>query len=269
MKKLLALILAAALALSLVACGGGSGAGDTNTPSTPSTENGDTTSTDTPSNETENVPNNENEKESLLLSASEFSGQEFTTALNNNPLKAKQDHIGNAYIFTGFFNNITDTYGDFVLWMDGAQYDDFAQVNMSQEELININLTDIVRIVGIFEDYNNKVVISPAYLLDDNITFEVTGTISDKSYNGRKLLNDSFVTVIDGNSNINLGLFGEIRLDMTDIQNCNTGDYITVRGSITHNGSEISVTDITSYNIISEEEYYKMFEEYDRMMAEK
>ena len=39
MKKLLALILAAALALSLVACGGGSGAEDTNTPST---GNGDT-----------------------------------------------------------------------------------------------------------------------------------------------------------------------------------------------------------------------------------
>ena len=31
MKKLLALILSAALALSLVACGGGSGAGDNNT----------------------------------------------------------------------------------------------------------------------------------------------------------------------------------------------------------------------------------------------
>ena len=40
MKKLLALILAAALALSLVACGGDSGAGDTNTPNT---GNGDTT----------------------------------------------------------------------------------------------------------------------------------------------------------------------------------------------------------------------------------
>ena len=46
MKKLLALMLAAALALSLVACGGDSGAGDTNTPSG---GNGDTTGTDTPS----------------------------------------------------------------------------------------------------------------------------------------------------------------------------------------------------------------------------
>lgn len=33
MKKLLALMLTAALALSLVACGGGGGTGDTNTPS--------------------------------------------------------------------------------------------------------------------------------------------------------------------------------------------------------------------------------------------
>ena len=51
MKKLLALILAAALALSLVACGGGSGAGDTNTPnggeedSTQQTIDKDSTST--------------------------------------------------------------------------------------------------------------------------------------------------------------------------------------------------------------------------------
>ena len=46
MKKLLALMLAAALALSLVACGGNSGAEDNNKPSG---GNGDTTSTDTPS----------------------------------------------------------------------------------------------------------------------------------------------------------------------------------------------------------------------------
>ena len=46
MKKLLALMLAAALALSLVACGGVGGTGDTNTPSG---GNEDTTSTNTPS----------------------------------------------------------------------------------------------------------------------------------------------------------------------------------------------------------------------------
>lgn len=48
MKKLLALMLAAALALSLVACGGG-GTGDNDPPTTPSGGNGDVMSTDTPS----------------------------------------------------------------------------------------------------------------------------------------------------------------------------------------------------------------------------
>lgn len=53
MKKLLALMLAAALALSLVACGGGGGTGDNNTPSG---GNGDTTSTDTPSGGEDSTP---------------------------------------------------------------------------------------------------------------------------------------------------------------------------------------------------------------------
>lgn len=260
MKKLLALILAAALALSLVACGGGSGAGDNNTPSTPSGGNGDKTSTDTPSNETEGTPNSENEKESLLLSASEFSYQEFITALSSNPLKAKQDYSGKSYIFTGYFMDITDSYGAFNLWMDGTQYSEFAQVYMTQSELMNLNLPNIVRIVGVFDDYddsNCKAVISPAYLLDD-VTFEVTGTISDKSYNGCKVLKDSFVTAISGEDSINLGIFNGLRLDMTDIQNGNTGDYITVHGSIVHDGLEISIINITSSNIISKEEYDKI-----------
>lgn len=53
MKKLLALMLAAALALSLVACGGGGETGDRDTPST---GNGDTTSTDTPSGGEDSTP---------------------------------------------------------------------------------------------------------------------------------------------------------------------------------------------------------------------
>lgn len=51
MKKFLALMLAAVMALSLVACGS-TGTGDTNTPTdTPSAGNEDATSTDTPGNE--------------------------------------------------------------------------------------------------------------------------------------------------------------------------------------------------------------------------
>ena len=63
MKKLLALMLAAALALSLVACGGGGGTGDNNTPSG---GNGDTTSTDTPGGgEDDSAPTEEESKEKV------------------------------------------------------------------------------------------------------------------------------------------------------------------------------------------------------------
>lgn len=63
MKKLLALMLAAALALSLVACGGGGGAGDNNTPSG---ENGDTTSSIQP-NLTVQPEGNSNDNESTIV----------------------------------------------------------------------------------------------------------------------------------------------------------------------------------------------------------
>ena len=67
MKKLLALILAAALALSLVACGGGGGADDNNTPSG---GNGDATSTDTPSSGGEDsAPTEEEPQEEVEYAA--------------------------------------------------------------------------------------------------------------------------------------------------------------------------------------------------------
>lgn len=55
MKKLLALILAATLALSLVACGGDSGAGDNNTPSTSSGGESNTPPTSTTTQPDNNV----------------------------------------------------------------------------------------------------------------------------------------------------------------------------------------------------------------------
>ena len=60
MKRLLALMLAAVLALSLVACGGGGGVGDNNTPST---GNGDVTNTDTSSGGEDSTPTDEEPQE--------------------------------------------------------------------------------------------------------------------------------------------------------------------------------------------------------------
>ena len=88
MKKLLALILAAALALSLVACGGDSGAGDTNTPGT---GNGDTTSIDTPSMT----------KEEMLETAEDGNISELNHLIAENILSAKQAYCGKVLTFRG------------------------------------------------------------------------------------------------------------------------------------------------------------------------
>ena len=97
MKKLLALILAAALALSLVACGGDSGAGDTNTPST---GNGDTTSTDTPSMT----------KEEMLETAEDGNISELNHLIAENILSAKQAYCGKALTFRGNIQGIKEDY---------------------------------------------------------------------------------------------------------------------------------------------------------------
>ena len=112
MKKLLALILAAALALSLVACGGDSGAGDTNTPST---GNGDTTSADTPSGSGEDsTPDETSEPQGLkvgdttktnsfefTLTSVDFANELNTDTNNENfmlPLAEGENNSGNFHI---------------------------------------------------------------------------------------------------------------------------------------------------------------------------
>ena len=82
MKKLLALMLTAALALSLAACGGDSGAGDTNTPSTPSGGNGDTTSTDTPSVGGDSTSEETSKPQSLKVGDT-YTGNKFEITLTN------------------------------------------------------------------------------------------------------------------------------------------------------------------------------------------
>lgn len=91
MKKLLALILAAALALSLVACGGGSGAGDTNTSSTGS---GDTTSADTPSGGND-TSSNQTEYTSLQLNETVTTTDgNFEATLTSIDFVGTSDEIG-------------------------------------------------------------------------------------------------------------------------------------------------------------------------------
>ena len=145
MKKLLALILAAALALSLVACGG-DGTGDNNTPSTPSGGNGDTTSTDTPSgggedNETEEPAMT---KEEMLQVAEDVSWVDIQNASVENIVKAKQQYCNKVMQLKGKIWSIEQDH--IVIGGDAANY--LVDVYLPLDEIITLENQQVITVVG-------------------------------------------------------------------------------------------------------------------------
>ena len=145
MKKLLALILAAALALSLVACGGG-GTGDNNTPSTPSGGNGDTTGTDTPSgggedNETEEPAMT---KEEMLQVAEDVSWVDIQNASVKNIVKAKQQYCNKVMQLKGKIWSIEQDH--IVIGGDAANY--LVDVYLPLDEIITLENQQVITVVG-------------------------------------------------------------------------------------------------------------------------
>lgn len=178
MKKLLALILAAALALSLVACGGG-GAGDNNTPNTGSD---DTTSTDTPSDGMT--------KEEMLEQATECDAAEIAGETANNVARATQTYCGKILSIKGTIGEISADH----IQIESNSIVRF-KVYLPVEDIVNLENGQLVTIVGntgaeITEEplapgipQNIYVYeVNPAYFVTD--IYEYTGTPRDK--------NDSF-----------------------------------------------------------------------------
>ena len=187
MKKLLALILAAALALSLVACGGDSGAGDTNTPST---GNGDTTSTDTPSGggEDNTQAANSMTKEEMLEVAELADLYDIHTACFKNVLSAKQTYCGKVLEIKAQVNEIKSDSIIFTTGQTGII------VLLPEEDILNIKRGQWITIVGmtdddIIEETNmglpySSFTMKQAYLVADR--YEYTGTPKSKNsdFNG-------------------------------------------------------------------------------------
>lgn len=185
MKKLLALILAAALALSLVACGGDSGAGDNNTPST---GNGDTTSTDTPSGGGEDSTQTENSmtKEEMLEVAELADLYEIHNACFENVLSAKQTYCGKVLKIQAEINEIKM---DSIIFTTGET--DII-VYLPEEDIVNLKSRQLVTIVGITNEdmaegtstmgFSKSIfTMEEAYLVSDK--YETTVTIVNE-YNG-------------------------------------------------------------------------------------
>ena len=138
MKKLLALMLAAALAFSLVACGGGGGAGDNNTSST---GNGDTTSTDTPSGGGEDSAPSMT-KEEMLEQAIECTAGEIAVETGNNIAKAKQTYCEKTLSIYGWIFEISTDH----ITISGG--DTNFEVYLPAEDIVNLESRQYVTIVG-------------------------------------------------------------------------------------------------------------------------
>ena len=140
MKKLLALMLAAALALSLVACGGG-GAGDNNTPNTGSD---DTTSTDTPSDGMT--------KEEMLEQATECDAAEIAGETANNVARATQTYCGKILSIKGTIGEISADH----IQIESNSIVRF-KVYLPVEDIVNFQLqnTDLKRALVKIKKVNN------------------------------------------------------------------------------------------------------------------
>ncbi len=130
MKKLLALILAAALALSLVACGGG-GAEDNNSTNTPSTGNGDTTSTEPDTTTQLNAE-----------SAIAETPKHIYKDVEENQARAMQ----NIYLMNCGVGTITDTYFE-----SGN-----LRICLPVEQLAQLNKGDDIAIIGQITDVKDE-----------------------------------------------------------------------------------------------------------------
>ena len=166
MKKLLALMLAAALALFLVACGDDSGAGDTNTPST---GNGDTTSTDTPSdggedNETEEPAMT---KEEMLQVAEDVSWVDIQNASVENIVKAKQQYCNKVMQLNGKIWSIEQDH--IVIGGDAANY--LVDVYLPLDEIITLENQQVITVIGKTTDeiIDTTYQMQNAYLVKDTV----------------------------------------------------------------------------------------------------
>lgn len=171
MKKILVLMLAAALALSLVACGGDSGAGDNNTPSG---GNRDTTSTDTPSGGMT--------KEEMLEQATECDAAEIAGETANNVARATQTYCGKILSIKGTIGEISADH----IQIDSNSIVRF-KVYLPIDDIANLENGQLVTIVGntgaeITEEPLGPGIpqniyvyeVNPAYFVTDK--YEYTGT---------------------------------------------------------------------------------------------
>lgn len=163
MKKLLALMLAAALVFSLAACGGDSEAEDTETPST---GNGDTTQSETPSDGGEDSAPEESAmtKEEMLAVAQEGNFYELGKLVKSNKLRAKQEYCGK--VLTMKLEQIS-IEEDSISFYDGKVE---VIAYLPEEDILKLESGQVVTIVGLTNDeFETRTTSANGYELEHSV----------------------------------------------------------------------------------------------------
>jgi uncharacterized protein YdeI (BOF family) len=203
MKKAIAILLAAVLALSLAACGGDNGNTPTTTqgttPTTTTSEN-TTTSTSQEETSTETTPIiTDMSKDDMLAIADEVNLTDIETDLSDNRARAEATYIGNTYIASGFVLEIESDYCEII---SSYNYITFRlRAYIPKDDLIEISPDNKITIVGTIDKFdveqstvngtthdNEYVEMQNAYYVGD--IHEITGNV---------YVMNSFISIPNGN----------------------------------------------------------------------
>lgn len=213
MKKLFALILTAALALSLTACGGNSGTGGTNTSS----------------------GGKDNAKEEMLANAPLLNISEMMQAFNENKIRAEETYLGNDFKIFGFVSEIESEYCDLSSTLGSIKF----RVYLDKEELKELNSGEGIHIVGTIDSFekgkegtwdtppeSDVININTAYYVDNTVygVFMVETFLTD---NNEKSCIAKSVQMLGGPEGGYRILF-----DQETVSTLNQQDFIFVGGTV-------------------------------------
>lgn len=213
MKKLLSLMLAAALALSLTACGGNSGTGDTNTSS----------------------GGKDNAKEEMLANAPLLNISEMMQAFNENKIRAEETYLGNDFKIFGFVSEIESEYCDLSSTLGSIKF----RVYLDKEELKELNSGEGINVVGTIDSFekgkegtwdtppeSDIININTAYYVDNTVygVFMVETFLTD---NNEKSCIAKSVQMLGGPEGGYRILF-----DQETVSTLNQQDFIFVGGTV-------------------------------------
>ena len=206
-------MLAAALALSLTACGGNSGTGGTNTSS----------------------GGKDNAKEEMLANAPLLNISEMMQAFNENKIRAEETYLGNDFKIFGFVSEIESEYCDLSSTLGSIKF----RVYLDKEELKELNSGEGINIVGTIDSFekgkegtwdtppeSDIININTAYYVDNTVygVFMVETFLTD---NNEKSCIAKSVQMLGGREGGYRILF-----DQETVSTLNQQDFIFVGGTV-------------------------------------